>query len=153
MLNMLLCRNEHGVLRRPKLCGFLLAASAVILFSGAARAEGGALLALNTPAVSATAAPAELKEPATAQIKIDVPGYTDFDVYSSVNDPLYREGSRSLLKEVVKNDAPADTLRDAPISKEARPAAIRQVKPGAPLKKIKVRKPLHTDPVKAKNTF
>lgn len=149
-----------------KLSGFLLAASAVLLFSGAARAEGGPLLALNKPvqaAVTPVAAeqavlPAALKESATAQIKAGIDGYTDFDAFTSANDPLYREGAKELLKQAVKNDAdkknePAGALRDAPISKEAKPGAVRQIKARGLLKKMKSVKPLHTDPVKVNNTF
>ena len=149
-----------------KLRGFLLAASAVLLFSGAARAEGGPLLALNKPAQAdlnsnareQAVLPAALKEPATAQIKTQIDGYTDFDAFTSANDPLYREGAKELLKQAVKNDAekknaPAGALRDAPISKEAKPGAVRQLKTRGLLKKTRSGKPLHTDPVKVNNTF
>lgn len=149
-----------------KLFGFLLAASAVLLFSGAARAEGGTLLALNKPAQAAVNSnageqavlPAALKESATAQLKTRIDGYTDFDAFTSANDPLYREGAKELLKQAVKNDAdkknaPAGALRDAPISKEAKPGAVRQIKVRGLLKKNRSGKPLHTDPVKINNTF
>lgn len=163
MLNLRLCRNKHGALRRPNLRGFLLAASAVLLFSGVARAEGGPLLALNKPAKAVNtgaqpALPAELKASATAQIKTVLDGYTDFDAYTSANDPLYREGAKELLRQAVKNDAekenaPAGALRDAPISKEAGPGAVRQIKGRGLLKKNRSGKPLHADPVKVNNTF
>lgn len=149
-----------------KLRGFLLAASAVLLFSGAARAEGGTLLALNKPAQAAVtskaveqaALPAALKESATAQIKTGIDGYTDFDAFTSANDPLYREGAKELLKQAVKDDAekknaPAGALRDAPISKEVKPGAVRQIKVRGLPKKSRSVKPLHTDPVKVNNTF
>ena len=144
-----------------KLRGFLLAASAVLLFSGAARAGGGTLLALNKPAQAAVntgALPAALKEPATAQISTGVYGYTDFDAITSANDPLYREGAKELLKQAVKTgaekkSAPAGALRDAPISKEAKPGAVRRIKTRGLLKKSRTGKPLHTDPVKVNNTF
>lgn len=149
-----------------KLFGFLLAASAVLLFSGAARAEGGTLLALNKPAQAAVNSnaveqavlPAALKESATAQIRTQIDGYTDFDAFTSANDPLYREGAKELLKRSVKSDeekknAPAGALRDAPISKEAKPGAVRQIKARGLLKKNRSVKPLHTDPVKVNNTF
>jgi hypothetical protein len=157
---------KHGVLKRPKLRGFLLAASAVLLFSGAARAQGGTLLALNKPARAAVNSdtrqqavlPAALKEPATAQIGTEVAGYTDFDAFTSANDPLYREGAKELLKQAVKTDAgrknaPAGVLRDAPISKEAKPGAVRRIKARGLMKKTRSGKPLHTDPVKVNNTF
>lgn len=142
-----------------KIINFQLAALAVILFTGAARAEGGLLLASNTPGsqpVNVTSA--ELNASATAQFRTDVPGYTDFDAFSSVNDPLYREGSKELLKQVIKNEAdkkspPRDALRDAPISKEARPGAAAPVKIRSSIKKPKAGKPLHADPVKVNYTF
>ncbi|MDO8805193.1 MAG: hypothetical protein Q7R35_12245 [Elusimicrobiota bacterium] len=138
---------------------FFLAASAVILFSGAARAEGKKPPAPGKPAKQAiNAISAELKVSTTAQFKADIPGYTDFDAFSSVNDPLYREGSKELLKQVMENDAgkkgaARDTLRDAPISKELQHGAVRAVKARPFMKKARAGKPLHTDPVKAKNTF
>ena len=141
-----------------KLCGFLAAAYAVIIFSGVARAEDKVLLALNTPAkISVNSLAAELKDPATAQIKAGVTGYTDFDAFSAVDDPLYREGSKKLLKQILENDAQkkkgaGETMRDAPISKEvSRAAAPAKARPLG--KKARADKPLHTDPIKVKNTF
>lgn len=142
-----------------KIYSFLLAASAFILFSGAARAEGRITLASNTPVKqSINPVSAELKDSATAQIRIEVAGYTDFDVFSSVNDPLYREGSRELLKQGIKTDAENKAaakaaLRDAPISKELQSGAPAKVKVRAQLKRAKAVKPLHADPVKVKDTF
>ncbi len=141
-----------------KVCGFLLAVP-VVFFLGAASVEGRALPALNAPAkTSLEVIPTELKDSATAQIKVIIPGYTDFDAFTSVNDPLYREGSKELLKQIINNDAkkkkaPGETLRDAPISKEARPGARRPAKTRFSIEKTRVGKPLHTDPVKVKNTF
>lgn len=142
-----------------KIFNFQLAALAVILSAGAARAEGGLLLASNTTGIPpANVISAELKTSATAQFRTDVPGYTDFDAFSSVNDPLYREGSKELLKQAIKNEAdkkvsPRDALRDAPISKEALPGAAAPVKIRSAIKKPKADKPLHADPVKVNNTF
>lgn len=142
-----------------KIHSFLLAASAVILFSGAASAGGKVTLASNTPVKQpVNRISAELKESATAQIRIDVAGYTDYDAFSSVNDPLFREGSRELLKQGIKTDAEnkaaaKDTLRDAPISKGLQGGAAGKVKVRTYIKKIKAVKPLHTDPVKVKDTF
>ncbi|MDD5208290.1 MAG: hypothetical protein PHV36_02810 [Elusimicrobiales bacterium] len=151
---------------RPKICGFLLAASAVILFSAAARAENNTLLALNDPArvsvkpaaVSARdAAPLALKNSATAQLTIGSSEYTDFDAVTSVNDQLYREGSKELLKQSVKGGAKkaaaGKVMRDAPISKEGRSGALRPVKARSLINKTKSGKPLHADPVKVNNTF
>ncbi len=142
-----------------KLCGFLTAACAVIVFSGAARAEDKVLLALNTPVkISAAPLTAELMEPATAQLKTGVTGYTDFDAFSAVDDPLYREGSKELLKQIMKNDAEKknaakESMRDAPISKGAQRGAAGPVKARPLMNKIKAGRPLHTDPIKAKDTF
>lgn len=144
----------------------LLAASAVLLFSGAARAGGGTLLALNKPAQAAVnvntreqaVLPAALTGPATAQIRTGVDGYTDFDAFTSANDPLYREGAKELLRQAVKTgaekkSAPAGALRDAPISKETKPGAVRRIKTRGLPKINRSVKPLHTDPVKVNNTF
>lgn len=133
-----------------KLSGFFLAAAAVLCFSGAADARDNTLLALNLPAKPAvTQVTQALKEPATAQARVSPAGYTDFDAFSAVNDPLYREGSRELLKRVIREDRPAGAvkqeLRDAPISKDA--------KPGKSLKRGKMKKPVHADPVKIKSTL
>lgn len=135
-----------------KMRGFFLAASAVLFFAGGAAAMDPVLLALNTPAKAAIKIPAEKRaaarqsKPAAEQAK---PGYTDFDAVS-VNDPLYREGAREMLKEAVKQDGAAKpavkpVLRDAPISKDPKP-----VKPAV---KPRVKKPVQTDPVKAKNAL
>lgn len=163
MSNLRSCRNEHGVLRRPRLTGSLLAVSAVLLFSTAARAAQGTLLALNkpSPAAAAPAQPAlaaELKAPATAQAAADVPGYTDFDAFTSANDPLYREAAKESLRQAVIKDAgkketPAAALRDAPVSKDVRPGAVRPAKVRGRLKRPGTGKPLHADPVKVKNTI
>ena len=142
-----------------KIFNFPPAAFPVILFLVFAGAEANPLLASNPPAAPAVnAISAGLRDSATAQLKTDVSGYTDFDAVSSVNDPLYREGSKELLKETLKNDgskkAPAGAaLRDAPISKDARQGAAIPAKAKASVKKAKAGKPLHSDPVKAKNTF
>lgn len=142
-----------------KLHVFFLAAFAGGLCSGAARAEGGVLLALNTPAKPSIARILrELKDPAAARPETVVPGYTDFDALSSVNDPLYRAGSKQLLEQAVKKDvkkknAPQRTLRDAPISKKAQPGAGGPAKARALKKKTRAAKPIHTDPIKVKNTF
>jgi hypothetical protein len=139
-----------------KVLGLFLAASAVIVFSGAARAEDKVLLALNTPVKTTIASiSTELKDPATAQAVI---GVTDFDVFSAVNDPLYRESSKALLKQQMNKDAEkksasGDTLRDAPISKVALPGAVSPVKVRPLIKKTRAGKPLNTDPIKVKDTF
>ncbi|MBI4350653.1 MAG: hypothetical protein HY550_04385 [Elusimicrobia bacterium] len=147
-----------------RLPGFLLSASAVLLFSAPARAVEGAPPALNKPAQASAAAAAqpaiaaELKAPATSQAAAVIPGYTDFDAFTSVNDPLYREGARESLRQAVTKEAekksvPAVTLRDAPISKGVRPGAVRPVKAGGSLRKPGPARPVHADPVKSRNTI
>lgn len=127
---------------------FSMAASAVVFFAGPSSAKDGVLLALNTPAPApAVKVVSELKEPATAQARITPAGYTDFDAFSSVGDPLYREGSKELLKQVIGEERAAkpaarQELRDAPVSK-----------PVKAIKRVKVRKPVHSDPVKEKNAL
>jgi len=139
-----------------KVSRLLLAVSAVVLFSASARAGEKVLLALNTPPKSSISSiSTELKAQATAQALL---GATDFDAFSAVNDPLYRESSKELLKQEIKNDAgktnaAKESLRDAPISKEALPGAARPVKVRPLLKKPGAGKPLHADPVKVKNTI
>lgn len=129
-----------------KMRGFLFAASAVLFFAGAAAAKDNVLLALNVPVKPDIRLSSELKQAATSQLRAD---YIDYDAVS-VNDPLYREGSREMLKQVIKDDEAAKdaqkpAMRDAPISKDAKPAKA--------VKKPRVKKPLHTDPVKGKSTL
>ncbi len=145
-----------------KLTGFFLAAWAAVLFSAPASAGGDALLALNLPAKpQVSKLESSLKDKTTAQARVTPAGYTDFDAFSSVNDPLYREGSKELLKQVIEGEAgktreralkkdpekdrPAKDLRDAPASGAE--------KPEKDFKRVKQNKPVHADPVKAKNTL
>lgn len=128
-----------------KINGLCLTASFALLFTGAASAGDNVLLALNVPAPApVTKVAAALKADATAQAQAPAISATDFDALSSVNDPLYREGSKELLQQVIKQDsekaAPKTQLRDAPVS--------REMKPLKKLKKIKTRKPVHADPLK-----
>lgn len=127
---------------------FFLAASAVLFFAGPSSAKDGVLLALNTPAPAPVVkVTSGLKEAATVQARLNPAGYTDFDAFSSVDDPLYREGSKELLKKVISEERHAkpalrQELRDAPVSK-----------PVKAIKRVKVRKPVHADPVKGKNAL
>lgn len=129
-----------------KVHGFLLAASVVVLSAVPALAESPVLLALNVPIQApVTEVVSALKAPATTQAKTQEISSTDFDAFSSVNDPLYREGSKELLKQAIKDDgaakpAPKAALRDAPVSKDAKPVKK--------LKKPRARKPVRSDPVK-----
>ncbi|OGR81327.1 MAG: hypothetical protein A2X32_10910 [Elusimicrobia bacterium GWC2_64_44] len=134
-----------------KVRAFLYAASAVIFFAAGASALDPVLLALNTPVkaglkLSAARKAAPQARPAAAQ---DKAGYTDFDAVS-VTDPLYREGAREMLKQVIKDESSSKetkkpVMRDAPISRGAGQHKV--------LKKPAVKKPLHTDPVKVKNSL
>lgn len=123
---------------------FVFAAVAAAAFCPMAMAAENVLLALN-PVKAALKS--ELAGPATAQLKITEPGYTDFDALSAVNDPLYRAGSKALLQreskgqtEITGKASPA--LRDAPNSK-----------PVSVLKKPRIKKNIPADPVKIKNTL
>jgi hypothetical protein len=134
-----------------KLRALFSAAAAVLVFAAGAFAVEPVLLALNTPAKAELKIPAESKpvqqaRPAAAQAK---PGYTDFDAVS-VTDPLYREGSKAMLKQVIKDEegskeSAKPVMRDAPISRTSAPAK--------PLKRPSMKKPLRTDPVKVQNSL
>lgn len=128
-----------------KINGLCLAASFALLLTGVASAGDNVLLALNVPAPAPVVkVAAALKADATAQAQAPAISASDFDALSSVNDPLYREGSKQLLKQVIRQDsekaAPKTQLRDAPIS--------RDMKPLNKLKRTKTRKPVQADPLK-----
>lgn len=66
-----------------------------------------------------------------------------FDALSAAGDPLYREGSRELLKKAAKGETPAKAaLRDAPNSA-----------PSPKLRKPRAKKPVHADPVRGQNAI
>ncbi|HNW44047.1 MAG TPA: hypothetical protein PKI19_06055 [Elusimicrobiales bacterium] len=124
---------------------FVLAAFAAAAFSTAAMAGDNVLLALNAPVKKTIKS--ELAVSATAQLKTPDAGYTDFDALSTVNDPLYLEASKEMLKQAPKIDAAAagkavPVMRDAPNSK-----------PASRIKKPRVKKSLPADPVKIKDTL
>ncbi len=120
------------------------------------------LAALLSPLTSRAALPgpgpasrilAGLSQPATAQAPVMQAG--DFDALS-VTDPLYREGSLSLLEQEVKSETEAKkkapVMRDAPVSKKKEggaPAAGKELR----LKKTRAKKPLHADPLKEKRAL
>ncbi len=146
-----------------KICGFFIAASAVFFFSTAVRAGENILLALN-PSVKPAAAvkSAEIILSTAAQTGAADIGTTDFDAFSAVNDPLYREGSKEFLQQESKQDAvneaaktrPGQAVRDAPASKTARPEAAEKIaKPQQAIKKPKAKKPVSADPLNVKNTL
>jgi len=118
-----------------------------------------------------------LSGPAVPEIKAlagkaDAKDYTEFDDFNNVSDPLYREGSKVLLKQAVDEDlAPAavvkktslkkpELMRDAPADIPA--TAIRPVpvkagnennSPILPVKHDRLMKLVPADPVKTKPTL
>ena len=95
-------------------------------------------------------------------------GYTEFDGFNNVDDPLYREGAKAFLQKAmeadkikaVSKDVPARpvVMRDAPASipaKSAQPAqagsidADKAIVP--PLKKNRLIKMIPADPLKDKS--
>ena len=152
-------RNRENTMN--KLSGSI-AAAAVLFFCAGAYAADNVLLALNTRATPEIKIQTSgLTAPATAQAKLGAIETGDFDALS-VNDPLYREGSREFLEQVSRQDAvkpvvkPAakPALRDAPISKKV-PALVpgARVKESPAVKKIRVKKPVRSDPLNIKNTL
>jgi hypothetical protein len=135
----------------------LAAASAVILFYGPASAGAPA-----EPARKTAAAPAAIQTQLAAQTTAQTlaPALEDFDALSTVNDPLYREGSKEFLKQVsggaqVKPEAgetARPALRDAPnSSRSVKPAAVPVAHPA--IKKPAGKKHGPADPVVIKNTL
>jgi hypothetical protein len=108
---------------------------------------------------------------------------SDFDEFNNVDDPLYREGSKILLKRMIKEDAlpkaavknsgvPAkqpgrsfsggkpELMRDAPAEILSRPVPMSPMRkldgdkvPVFPAKKNRLIKLVPADPVKAKSTL
>jgi len=122
---------------------FIFTAVAVAAFSHMAMAAESVLPAHNPQVKN------ELKSglisSATTQVQAGDTGYTDFDALSTINDPLYLEGSKAFLKQIVKGDA-AKAGKTAPVLRDAlnsRPASL--------IKKPRVKKSLPADPVKVKN--
>ena len=148
---------------------FFVAVSALVVFCGAARAADNVLLAVNKPVKAGLSIKtAELAPKATAQINIQAAESEDFDAFSAVNDPLYREGSKEFLEQVSRQDeaktekaepekkAPVNKteLRDAPNSPAPAvlPAPV-PVKAEPAIRKSRLMKVIPADPVKAKNTL
>ena len=143
--------------------------------------------AVKTPVPAAAVDPAEkIQGPATSyaetpdgdsirnsQLNIlspdDAVGHTDFDEFSSVSDPLYREGSKALLQKAMDNDkSPKAPVKKAPVKKSlwrdapadipakaAKPASVKGgdgiKSPVFPLKKNRPMKLIPADPVKNKS--
>ena len=98
-------------------------------------------------------------------------GHIDFDDFSNISDPLYREGSKVLLQEAIKEDgvpkAPVKRIavkkslwRDAPAdipAKAAQPAPVKSENgskpPVFPAKKNRLIKLIPADPVENKSTL
>ena len=144
--------------------GHVMAASAVLFFSGLAFAAGNAVPAAPKPA-AAPIAVRELARGTTAQLALpsgaSLSG-SDFDSLSEGNDPLFREGSKELLQQEIKasgNAAPAakPVLRDAPNSargKAAGPARNKPaVKPHPAIKKPAVKDRGPADPVRSSDVL
>lgn len=132
--------------------GFI--AAALFMACGFASAGDGVLLALNTPVKPAieTLAPG-LSEPATAQVSAGAIETTDFDAFSAVNDPLYREGSKEFLEQAIKADGDA-ALRDAPADVKGKSAVPAVKSPASPAaRKAKSVKPVKADPVQTKKAL
>jgi len=136
-----------------------MAASAVLLFCGAARAGATAEPSRKAAAVTAVIQ-TQLSAQTTAQALTPCLEPCDFDALSTVNDPLYREGSKEFLKQVSGSaegkPAAAGTakpvLRDAPNSSPAVKAAPAAV-PHPAIKKPAGKKHGPADPVVIKNTL
>lgn len=95
--------------------------------------------------------------------------YTDFDYFSNVNDPLYREGSKALLKKAIDEDnlpktavkktrGKPELMRDAPADTPAARGRTHGTKSGDeykapifPMKKNRLIKMVPADPVKSKS--
>jgi len=111
---------------------------------------------------NAGAADSEVKK---TKGKVDGRGYTEFDDFNNVNDPLYREGAKVLLKKAIEEDRSPKTgrpeiMRDAPAdipSATVRPVRIKaedeNKAPIFPPKKNRLIKLIPADPVKSKSTL
>ena len=105
---------------KPITTAFFTAAAVLLFFPYAVSASGTAPSEIIKTELKASTT-------AQAQVKTADAGYTDFDALSEVNDPLFREGSKELLQQISKEDAPAvhasvvkkPVLRDALNSKKA----------------------------------
>ena len=110
-------------------------------------------------------------------------GYTEFDDFNNVSDPLYREGSKALLEEAIEEDNAPKTavkkisipakhpieaasggklglMRDAPsdipavkIQTSKVKAAGENIIPVFPVKKNRLIKLIPADPIKTKSTL
>lgn len=123
----------------------IFTAVAAAAFSPMAMAGENVLTALNTPVKEMIKS--ELISSTTVQVKTADTGNADFDALSTINDPLYLEGSKELLRQIVKDDA-AKAGKAAPVYRDA-----PNSKPASALKKPRVKKAQPADPVKVKNTL
>ena len=153
----------------------------VFVFFMCARAAGDARsLTVKRAAGNAGVKAGEGGKPASAApsraamkdgVKSDGIGYTEFDDFNNVSDPLYRAGSKALLKKAIDEDrvfnAPAkkipakpELMRDAPADIPA--AAVQPVRikagdenkaPVFPAKRNRLIKLIPADPVKTKSTL
>jgi len=133
--------------------------------------------AIKPPAPAAAVNPAEkIQEPAASCAETQnspdaAVGHIEFDEFSSINDPLYREGSKALLQKAIDEDsAPAAPVKNTPVKKElwrdapadipakaATPVLIKDGKgtksPVFPVKKNRLIKLIPADPVETKSTL
>ena len=128
----------------------------------------------------APASTTEVKDPAGAKdtaanaqsVKAANIGYTDFDGFNNIADPLYREGSKSLLRKAMEEEkakvpgktAPArvshPVMRDAPAGISAKDAQTPPVRntgeekvTAPPFKKNRLIKMIPADPLKSQSTL
>ena len=134
---------KHAEVLMKHITIWSLAVVAAVLFCQPATAGGKILSAPVTKIIKKG-----LKSPATSQFT-NVPGYTDFDAFNAINDPLFRTGSKALLKKAIKEkpSVPAghtlkNRFRDAPNSKVV-----------PTIKRPRGKEPLRADPVKMKKTL
>src|SRR3989339_592596 len=95
-----------------------------------------------------------LSDPEIPKAEEAVIGHTEFDEFSNLNDPLYREGSKALLQKAMEKDISSKAgMKDTPVNKKHlmrdAPAdtPARSAQP-APEKRINENKPPVILPVK-----
>jgi hypothetical protein len=163
--------NMKGFLRISAACS-----ASLFIFSVYAKAAGEPVpptIKASVPAL-AVKLTEKIQAPATSYMKAPdseeaAIGHIDFDDFSNINDPLYREGSKVLLEKAIKADnAPKvqvkktpvkkNLFRDAPAdipAKTAQPATVKSVNenrsPVFPVKKDRLIKLIPADPVENKS--
>ena len=153
-------------------------AASLFIFQVCAKAAGEPVpSAIKVPAPAPAVSPAQkVLEPATSYAETpdsreDVIGHSEFDEFSSVSDPLYREGSKILLQKAIDEDnSPKAPVKPAPVKKNiwrdapadipaktAPPALIKDnggtKAPIFPAKKNRLIKMIPADPVESRSTL